>query len=140
MDTTPNNNKNINDFCLKPLMKSERHILLAHLHLLSTKNDSLLNFYLLVSKFHLFLSSRTDLRYYSSSFFCSQIWPLKNLFLCLPPPSGKNHPWCAGPLEISPLMCWARPGPMQTSNLDPTFWGYIYISGNEIVNKYQQRF
>ena len=37
MDTTLNNNKNINDFCLKPLMKIERHISLAHLHLLSTK-------------------------------------------------------------------------------------------------------
>ena len=37
MDTTLNNNKNINDFCLKPLMKTERHISLAYLHLLSTK-------------------------------------------------------------------------------------------------------
>ena len=37
MDNTLDNNKNINEFCLKPLMKTERHISLAHLHLLSTK-------------------------------------------------------------------------------------------------------
>ena len=38
--------KNINDFSLKLLMKTDRCISLAHLHLLSTKSDSLLNFYL----------------------------------------------------------------------------------------------
>ena len=36
-DTTLNNNKNMNGLCLKPLMKTEKHVSLAHLHLLSTK-------------------------------------------------------------------------------------------------------
>ena len=37
MGTALNNDKNINDFCLKPLLKTERHISLKHLNLLSTK-------------------------------------------------------------------------------------------------------
>ena len=50
MDTTLNNNKNINDFCLKPLMKIERHISLAHLHLVLPMSDELLFLYPLVKK------------------------------------------------------------------------------------------
>ena len=68
------------------------------------------------------LSARTDSQYYSSSFFCSQIRPLKNTFLFLPgrfgpfgkssimyhpsPALWKNSPSCADPAR-RPGRVWA---------------------------------
>ena len=111
-------NKNVNDFCLKPLMKFEIHISLVHLHLLSTKKIILLNFYLSVSKLRVcFVSPHWLIKLFVFFFFCSQTQPLKSSFLFLPawpgPARLKKSPLmcCPGVLEKSPLMC--RPGPTQ---------------------------
>ena len=101
--------KNINDFSLKLLMKTDRCISLAHLHLLSTKSDSLLNFYLPVWKLHLcFVGLDWLTILFVFLFFWSQAQLSKNSFLFLSTrPVGKNYPSFASPLEKSPLM-WPR--------------------------------
>ena len=94
-------NKNVNDFCLKPLMKFEIHISLVHFHLLSTKKIILLNFYLSVSKLRVcFVSPHWLIKLFVFFFFCSQTQPLKSSFLFLPawpgPARWKDHLSCAG--------------------------------------------
>ena len=104
MDTTLNNNKNISDFCLKPLMKTKRHISLVRLHLLPTKKDSLLNFYLSVSKLRL-CQPRLTRKIIRLPFFIARLGRYKTHFsFCRP-----------GPFEKSPLMC--RLGPLKKSPL-----------------------
>ena len=77
-----NNNKNINDFCLKLLVKTERHISLAHLHLLSTKMIPQS-----VGKIIPHVLARPTGKNHPSCAFTAR-------------PAGKNHPSFAGPA------CW----------------------------------
>ena len=120
LGTAFNNNKKYEWFLFEPLMKIERHILLVHLHLLST-----------------------DSQYYLPSFFFSPNRTLKNSFLFLLACS-KNHSSCASPtwpvgiiphvsawlvgkiilhlpapLEKSLLICWPNPASWPSIGLRP---------------------
>ena len=88
--------RNINGFCLEPLMKTERRILLTRLYLISIKWDLLLNWYPPISKLRL----------------CFVDWlaMLFVFFLLWPDPAVKKLislflPAQPGPFEKSPIMC-----------------------------------
>ena len=130
--------KNINDFCLKFLMKTERHISLAHLQLLSTKWFVIKLLSVDFKTLSLFSQPKLTRNIISLPFFVARPVVKKLISLFAGParsknhlsyagaarPVGKNHPSCAGPLEKNhlsyagpleklPLKCRHGPGPCQ---------------------------
>ena len=106
-----NNKKNFSRFFFNPVMKIERYTSLAHLHLLSTKKDSALNFYRPVQKPSLCFVGLDWLT--SLPFICSPARLFENSFLFLsaqPEPFEKSLVMCQPKLACpikkkSPLIC-----------------------------------
>ena len=106
MDTTLNNNKNINDFCLKSLMKTKRHISLAHLHLLSPKSDTF---------YYSFFCQLENLIFFLSAGLTHNIIRLY-FFIFLPGLFENSFLFCRfDPCEKCPLIC--LPDPFEKSSL-----------------------
>ena len=72
------------------------------------------------------LSVRTDVKYYSSSSFCIQARPLKNIFFFLPA-HWKNHLTFVGLGVKLGTGFGPGPGPIQTSILSSDDWFFIFI-------------
>ena len=116
-----NNNKNINDFCLKSLMKTERYNSQAHYYIYCRLKRFIIKLLSIGFKTSsMFCRPRLTRNVIRLPFFCSQPLPLKNSFLFLPARPG--------PFKKSPIMCRpaqpvgkitrhvpAQPGPLEKS-------------------------